>query len=124
VRWKRAVSSGHCTGREVGDYWDEHVETMSREQLAELQFDRLRAQLERCQSASLLYRRKFDEVGFELGDLRELTDVARLPVVTKDDLRNDQLEHPPFGTFAVAAEISWRELHPSSGTTGVPVKTL
>jgi len=53
-----------------------------------------------------------------------LEDVARLSIVTKQELRDDQAAHPPFGTFVVASRETWRELHPSTGTTGTPVNTI
>lgn len=97
---------------------------MSADALAALQLERLRAQLERCYRASALYRSKLQEVGAEPGDIRALSDLARVPPVTKDELRLDQESDPPYGSFAVADRESWRELHPSSGTTGVPVRTI
>src|SRR6266851_5232253 len=57
-------------------------------------------------------------VGAEPSDIRTLADLAHLPVVTKEELREDQRRHPPFGTFAVADPGEFREVHPSTGTTG------
>jgi phenylacetate-CoA ligase len=57
-------------------------------------------------------------------DIRTLGDLARLPVVTKEELREDQRLHPAFGRFAVAHPSTFRELHPSTGTTGSPVNTI
>lgn len=108
----------------VGAFYDPPMETLAREELAALQLERLRWQLARCASGAELYRRKLAGAGFEPGDLGGLDALSGLPVVTKDELRADQAEHPPFGTFVVAARATWRELHPSSGTTGQPVRTL
>jgi phenylacetate-CoA ligase len=105
-------------------FWDEAAETMSRDALHDLQRTRLRRQVARCHAGSELYRARLRQVGAEPGDIRELEDLARLPVVTKGDLRADQAAHPPFGTFVVADAPTWRELHPSTGTTGVPVSTI
>jgi phenylacetate-CoA ligase len=109
---------------EKGAYWTEALETMPLEALGELQLDRLGWQLERCYRTSSLYREKLRLVGAEPADIRTLDDLAALPVVTKEELRLDQEAHPPYGSFAVAEPASWRELHPSSGTTGVPVNTI
>ena len=97
---------------------------MSREQLRELQETLLRGQVERCYAASALYRSKLEAVGAKPADVRGLDDLARLPVVTKEELREDQLARPPFGTFAVADPAAFREVHPSTGTTGTPVNTI
>jgi phenylacetate-CoA ligase len=103
--------------------WDT-VETISRDELFELQARRLRWQVERCSASATLYRRKLTEAGAEPGDIRSPDDLVRLPVVTKEELREDQAVSPPFGSFAVAPEADWREVHPSTGTTGRPVNTI
>jgi phenylacetate-CoA ligase len=106
-----------------GGRWDA-VETVSRDELVDLQAERLRWQVERCFASSRLYRRKLEEVGVEPGDIRSPDDLIRLPTVTKEELRDDQAASPPFGSVAVAPEADWREVHPSTGTTGRPVNTI
>nr|WP_238355201.1 phenylacetate--CoA ligase PaaK [Kribbella sandramycini] len=61
------------------------------------------------------YRAALDGVGFAPGDLRELSDLSRLPFTTKQDLRDNY----PFGMFAVP-RTSVARVHASSGTTGQP----
>jgi phenylacetate-CoA ligase len=100
------------------------IESMDREALRSLQEGLLRSQIKRCAAASDLYRSKLASVGAEPSDVRTLDDLARLPVVTKEELRDDQLRHPPFGSFAVADPANFREVHPSTGTTGTPVNTI
>jgi phenylacetate-CoA ligase len=91
------------------------IETLSRERLAELQLERLRATLRRAYDHVPLYRRRFDEAGVTPEDLRELSDLARFPFTVKTDLRDNY----PFGMFAVPRTQVVR-LHASSGTTGKP----
>ncbi|MHB8618532.1 MAG: phenylacetate--CoA ligase family protein [Chloroflexota bacterium] len=105
-------------------YWDAGAETMSREELGALQLERLRWQMERCFQSSELYRSKFRELGASPADITSLQAFASLPVVTKQELRDDQASHPPFGSFVVAPQSDWREIHPSTGTTGTPVNTI
>ncbi|MFQ5895927.1 MAG: phenylacetate--CoA ligase family protein, partial [Nitrospinota bacterium] len=93
-------------------------------ELAALQLDRLRRQVDRLYRGSGFYREKLRAAGFEGGDLRSLEDLARLPVVTKEELREEQAAHPPFGRYTLAPPEDWAELHPSTGTTGVPVGTI
>jgi phenylacetate-CoA ligase len=100
------------------------IETMSRDELRALQERLLRLQIERCAAASELYRSKLHSAGAEPSDVRTLDDLARVPVVTKEELREDQRCQPPFGTFAVAEPSEFREVHPSTGTTGTPVNTI
>ncbi|MGW2255850.1 phenylacetate--CoA ligase PaaK [Kitasatospora sp. NPDC001660] len=91
------------------------AERMSREELRELQLDRLQATLRHAYDNVELYRRKFDEAGVTPADCRTLADLARFPFTTKADLR----ETYPFGIFAVPMDRI-RRLHASSGTTGRP----
>lgn len=105
-------------------FWDTRVETMSRDELSELQLRRLRDQMRRCRAKATFYRAKFEEASVFADDIKSFEDVALLPFVTKDDLREDQETRPPFGSFVVANEVTWREVHPSTGTTGRPVKTI
>jgi phenylacetate-CoA ligase len=110
--------------RATRGFWDEVTETLPCEQLRELQFGRLRWQLTRCYEGSAFYRAKLADAGVTPSDVRSLEDIARLPVVTKDELREEQGQYPPFGRYVVAEQASWRELHPSTGTTGTPVNTI
>ncbi|SHI56167.1 phenylacetate--CoA ligase PaaK [Streptomyces sp. 3214.6] len=90
-------------------------ERMIREQLTELQLDRLRATLRHAYDNVEQYRKKFDEAGVGPDDCRSLKDLSRFPFTTKADLRDTY----PFGMFAVPpSEI--RRIHASSGTTGRP----
>lgn len=107
-----------------GEYWDPPTETADRGRLEAMQSERIRGQVERCFGSAALFRRKLEDVGAEPGDIETLADLERLPVVTKEELRADQEDAPPFGTFAVAERSLWREVHPSTGTTGAPVNTV
>lgn len=105
-------------------YYHEDIETMPRKQLGELQLERLKWQVGRCYRDSPFYREKWQKAGFEPGHINTLADVGNIPVVTKNELRDEQAQYPPFGRFAMAPKAAWRELHPSSGTTGNPVNTI
>ena len=91
------------------------IEIASRDEIAALQRERLRATLRRAYDRVPHYRRAFDAVGVHPDDFRDLPDLAKFPFTTKDDLRANY----PFGLFAVPREQVVR-LHASSGTTGKP----
>lgn len=105
-------------------FWDHDLETLPRLDLEALQLQRLRGQVARCYDGSPFYRERFDRVGIAPRHLERLSDIARFPFVTKQELRDEQAAHPPFGRYVLAPRSAWRELHPSSGTTGHPVNTL
>jgi len=93
----------------------EDVETASREELRELQGQRLAETVEHAYENVEFYRRTFDEAGVDPGDVTSIDDVERLPFTTKEDFRDEY----PDGLFAVDhAEV--RRIHASSGTTGKP----
>jgi phenylacetate-CoA ligase len=107
------------TGRRLGAAPDpgdlDPAERMPLDELRALQLQRLRATLHHAYQNVPLYRHTFDEAGVAPDDCRELADLARFPLTTKDDLR----EAYPFGAFAVPRE-QVRRIHASSGTTGRP----
>jgi len=91
------------------------VETMPREQLAQLQLRRLRDTVALAHASVPLHRERLDAAGAHADDLHSVADLARLPFTVKADLR----DHYPFGLFARPVhELS--RLHASSGTTGKP----
>src|SRR5258708_11567810 len=95
--------------------FDRPAETMSRDALAALQLERLKATVRQAYEHVPHYRRRLDALGAAPADITRREDVERLPFTVKDDLR----AHYPFGLFAVPRERLVR-LHASSGTTGKP----
>ncbi len=96
------------------DLFDE-AERWSVDELRVHQLERLRWTLQHAYTQVPHYRRAFDAAGFWPEDLRDLSDLARLPFTSKADLRDNY----PFGMFAVPREQVAR-VHASSGTTGKP----
>ena len=90
-------------------------ETMSRDELAVLQLDRLRATLRNAWDHVPWQRARIEAAGLHPDTLRDLADLRRLPFTVKTDLR----DHYPFGLFARPVE-SLARIHASSGTTGKP----
>ena len=93
----------------------EPIETASLDELRTLQTERLQSTLRNAYANIDHYTRAFDAAGVHPDDVTSLDDLARLPFLVKDDLR----EAYPFGMFAVPREDLVR-VHASSGTTGKP----
>ena len=93
----------------------EPIETASIDKLRTLQTERLQSTLHNAYANIDHYTRAFDAAGVHPDDVTSLDDLARLPFLVKDDLR----EAYPFGMFAVPREDLVR-VHASSGTTGKP----
>jgi len=95
--------------------WDPLYECMPREDLEQLQLERLQATVNRVYKSVTCYKKKFDEAGIVPEDIRSLDDLEKLPFTTKEDLRLNY----PYGMFAVPLREVVR-IHSSSGTTGKP----
>lgn len=95
--------------------WDSRIEEMPREELHRLQYKLLKTLIYRLYSFSEFYHKRMKSVGIHPDDLRELSDVAKLPFMVKSDLRDNY----PDRIFNVSQEELVR-YHVSSGTTGKP----
>lgn len=95
---------------------DPENESMPRESLERLQFERLKAKVGYVYERVPFYRRTLKENGITPDDIQSLADLARLPYTSKLDFRDNY----PFGLMAVSMEQVVR-IHSSSGTTGKPI---
>lgn len=93
--------------------FDKINETMPREQLAQLQGERLIKTVKHVYDNVPAYRAKMDEKGVKPEDIKSASDISKLPFTVKQDLRDGY----PFGMFAAKKKDIVR-LHASSGTTG------
>jgi len=90
-------------------------ETLEREEIERIQLERLKETVNRVYATVAPYRKKMDDAGVKPEDIKTLADLAKLPFVTKQDMRDNY----PFGLFAVDKDKLVR-IHASSGTTGKP----
>ena len=96
--------------------WNPDFETLSRKDMEKLQAQRLGRLVDILYRRVPFYRKKMDALGVKSMDIQGMKDVARLPLTTKDEMR----EVYPYGLLATDMhEIV--EIHTSSGTTGKPV---
>jgi phenylacetate-CoA ligase len=96
--------------------WDPRSETQPREDLDQLQLERLQTILNRVHRSVAFYRRRFEELRFDPGDFRSFADLRRLPFTTRAELA----EHHPYGLFAVPLREVVR-LQASTATGARPV---
>ena len=97
----------------MGNYFNEKLETMSRDEMRALQSRWLVDTVRRVYDHVAPYRAKMDAIGLKPEDIRSVDDLSKLPFTTKQDLRDNY----PYGMFAVPqSEVA--EIHASSGTTG------
>ncbi|GLI35661.1 phenylacetate--CoA ligase family protein [Desulforhabdus amnigena] len=96
--------------------WEPDKECMSRDELEQLQLERLQATLNRVYRNVSFYHRRFKEIDFRPeDDLTELKDLQRLPFTTSQDVSDSY----PYEMFAVPLREVVR-VHSSSGTMTNP----
>ena len=95
-------------------YWNEKIETLTKNGLKELQSELLTKTVKRA-SASPFYSALFKENGISADSIKSTEDLQKIPFTTKETLR----EHYPYGFLTVPKEQIVR-MHSSSGTTGRP----
>lgn len=106
---------------EPDTYWDRAKETMPREEREAATLFALQAMLHDVYDRLPFYRRHYDGHGFHPDDVKTLPDFTqRVPVITKQMMRDDQAEHPPFGSYVGVAPDQLARIHGSSGTSGTP----
>ncbi|OPX35988.1 MAG: phenylacetate--CoA ligase [Desulfobacteraceae bacterium 4484_190.1] len=102
-------------------YWQKEVETMDPEKREqEIILPKLQAQLKYAYQKSGFYKKKWDKAGIHPDDIRSLQDFEQVPFVTKDEIRKDQIQDPPFGTNLCVSREEVARVHGTSGTTGKP----
>lgn len=89
------------------------IENASRDEIAALQTERLKWTLHHVYRNDLHYRLAFDRAGVHPDDFKSLSDLAKFPFTTKQDLRDNY----PYDMFAVPREQVVR-IHASGGRAG------
>jgi phenylacetate-CoA ligase len=103
---------------ELARLW--RTRSLDPEALSALQFRKLQRVVRRAYEEVPFYRALYREASFQPGDLRNLDDLRRLPVVTKQQLRQAGQEN------IVSRGFDWerRIVFHTSGTTGEPFQVL
>lgn len=105
---------------ENNPYWFREWETEPAERRDARILAKLRGQVRWAYERSAFYRRKWDASGVGPDSLQSLEDLNRFPIVTKAELRVDQAENPPFGSYLCVDRGEVARIHGTSGTTGKP----
>ena len=95
------------------NYWNQEIECMSREDMKNLQDERLVVQVKHVYENVKYYRDLMDEKGVTPDDIKSTDDLHKLPFLTKADLRDAY----PYGLLAKPLS-ECTEIHSTSGTTG------
>ncbi len=105
-------------------YYDPEIETASRDKLRRLQEKKLKAIVQHAWDRSPFYRKKFEEANVTPDQIKSRDDISRLPFTTKEDLRKDQQEFPPWGSMLTLPIEECQRIHMTSGTTGQALRVV
>jgi len=95
--------------------WNEKMECMDRQEMRNVQSERLKKIVSYVYKNCPLYKTKFDSSGVKPSNVGGIKDIHSLPFTIKDDMRDSY----PFGLFSTPIS-KIKEIHVSSGTTGNP----
>jgi phenylacetate-CoA ligase len=98
--------------------WDRRNECMPREEIGQMQLERLQSTLNRVYRNVAFYKKRFDRLKIGPDEIQSVQDLAQFPLTAKEDLR----ESYPYGMFALPLREVVR-IHSSSGVTGRPTVT-
>jgi len=101
-------------------YWFREVERMDPKDRGKTILQKLQSQMAWAYEKSPLYRRKWKEAGVKPEQIKSLNDFQNVPFLTKEEIRKDQAENPPFGSYLCVPMEEVVRIHGTSGTTGRP----
>lgn len=102
------------------EYWSPELETMPPEERDRVIMGKLRQQVGYAFANSGFYQEFYRDAPVDPANLDNLEEFAQLPVLTKEDIRREQEEHPPYGRFLCVPPDRIFRVHGTSGTTGRP----
>ncbi|MBO7710448.1 MAG: phenylacetate--CoA ligase [Lachnospiraceae bacterium] len=94
-------------------YYQEEIECASREEIRQIQNEKLVKQVKHVWDNVPYYRKKMEEAGVTPDDIKSVDDLHKLPFLSKADLR----EAYPYGLVGVPLKDCVR-IQSTSGTTG------
>jgi len=106
---RRRKTWNHWRAAEQRQWW-------SAEQIAEFQFAELRRLVDHAYQHSAWYRKRWQTLGMTPDQIQKLDDFRRLPLVSKEDIRQHAEEMLADNFAALAYE------HRTGGSTGVPLR--
>ncbi|UFX43968.1 phenylacetate--CoA ligase family protein [Bradyrhizobium sp. 41S5] len=102
-------------------FWSADKETRARAVREAEVLGLMQQQLRYAYEHLPFYRRHYDRAGFHPDQVNSIVAFTqRVPIITKQMLRDDQAEHPPFGSYLGAGPVDVCRVHGSLGTSGKP----
>jgi phenylacetate-CoA ligase len=99
------------------------VDTLSRDELTQIQSEKLRLMLEEIYGQNYFYTKKLDDANVRPQDISTLDDLGKLPFTIKSELAADQ-DRDGFAANLTYPLERYIRFHQTSGTTGRPLRVL
>lgn len=96
------------------------IEGMSRDEIRQIQNQRLGEQMTYLWDRSEFYQRKLGEAGLGRGSIASVEDLTEVPFTVKDEIRKSIAARPPLGEHVAADPADVVQYQASTGTTGRP----
>lgn len=125
-RWLAAIEAHRADldGPGNGRFWSPSLEACDCERLREIQSAKLPLAVAYMAAHAPMYARLLARSGIEVGDVRSIDDLVRLPPVTKEQMSRSVEERSPWGEFTAIDDARWRsdgwQVFNTSGTTAAP----
>ncbi|MBU3023523.1 phenylacetate--CoA ligase family protein [Aestuariibacter sp. A3R04] len=112
----------------LGDELIRRFEGMSRDALTALQNERFLHVVARAWQIPF-YQRIWGKAGVKQNDIQSISDIHKLPLISKSDIMDSVAQYPPIGDFHGLDDIPPARrpplvFHTTSGTTGTPQPLL
>ncbi len=106
-------------------YWNPRHETMPRAQIEALQTRKLKNLVAWADASVPWQSKRLRAAGVTADSIKSLADLRRIPMMTRDEWMQGQLDHPPYGPILAAPPEAAIRYHLTSGTTGrTPIQVL
>jgi phenylacetate-CoA ligase len=106
-------------------YWNPRHETMPRPQIEALQTRKLKNLVAWADGTVAWQSKRLRAAGVTADSIKSLADLRRIPMMTRDEWMQGQLDHPPYGPILAAPPEAAIRYHLTSGTTGrTPIQVL
>ena len=105
---------------DAAEHWSPDLETMAPADRDSIILDKLRNQVRYAYNQSGFYREFYRDTPVDPLNIRSFEELARLPILTKEHIREEQERHPPYGRFLCIPPEEVFRIHGTSGTTGKP----
>ena len=103
----------------MSDKIDRSIEKLSRPEIRNLQFKKLKEMLERIYNTNEFYKQRFKAAKVHPDDIKSFEDFhARIPTLSKEDCLQEQVKYPPYGRRAGVTEEDIFQIQLTSGTSG------